>query len=93
LQPEQNTELYRSYGMSDAASGVLRHGGKSPRQAAFFFRNPEVTFLAAQLASLLVRGLLGGTVVGIEPRYRVGSLDCVARLARAAPRRDSQPRS
>jgi hypothetical protein len=65
VQPEHNTTLYRSYVLSDAASGVLRHRGKSPRQPAFFFRNPEVDFQAAQLASLLVlHGLLGGTAVG-----------------------------
>jgi len=76
VQSEQNTKLYRSYVMSDASSVVLRHRGKSPRQAAFFFRNPEVNFQAAQLASVLVlHGLLGGTALGIEPRYRVGSLD------------------
>jgi hypothetical protein len=84
MQPEQSTKLYRSYVMSDAASGVLRHRGKSPRQAAFFFRNPEVNFQAAQLASLLVlHGLLGGTAVGIEPHYRVGSLDSGALFCRA----------
>jgi hypothetical protein len=50
--------------------------GKSPRQAAFFFRNAEVNFQAAQLASLLVLyGLLGGSALGIEPRYQVGSLE------------------
>jgi hypothetical protein len=76
LSDDRIRKLYRSYVMSDAASGVLRHRGKSPRQAAFFFRNPEVNFQAAQLASLLVQhGLLGGTAIGLESRYRVGSLD------------------
>jgi hypothetical protein len=76
LSDDRIRKLYRSYVMSDAAIAVLRHRGKSPRQAAFFFRNPEVSFQAAQLASLLLlHGLLGGTPVGMEPRYRVGSLD------------------
>src|ERR1700679_331064 len=76
LSDDRIRKLYRSYVMSDAPSGVLRHRGKSPRQAAFFFRNPEVSFEAAQLSSLLVlHGLLGGTALGIEPRYRIGSLD------------------
>jgi hypothetical protein len=58
VQPEQNTKLFRSYCHEGAAAVVMRHRGKSPRQAAFFFRNPEVTFYAAQLASLfLVYGL------------------------------------
>jgi hypothetical protein len=83
VQSEHNTKLYRSYVLSDAASGVLRHRGNSPRQAAFF-RNPEVNFQAARLASLLVlHGLLGGTAVGIEPRYRVGSLESGALFCRA----------
>jgi hypothetical protein len=55
---------------------VTRHRGKSPRQAAFFFRNPEVTFHAAQLASLfLIYGLVGAASGGLESHYRVGSLD------------------
>ena len=69
------------------ARRVLRHRGKSPRQAAFFFSNPEVSFQAAQLASLFVlHGLLGGTALGIEPRYRVGSLDSGALFARRSRR-------
>jgi hypothetical protein len=55
---------------------VLRHRGKSPRQAAFFFRNPEVTFHAAQLASLfLIYGLVGAASGGLESHFRVGSLE------------------
>jgi len=34
--------------LHDGARGVLRHRGKSPRQAAFFFKHPEVTFHASQ---------------------------------------------
>jgi hypothetical protein len=36
VQPEQNTKLYRSYVLHQDARSVLRHRGKSPRQAAFF---------------------------------------------------------
>jgi hypothetical protein len=76
LQPEQKTKLYRSYVLHDGARGVLRHRGKSPRQAAFFFRNPEVTFHAAQLASLfLIYGLVGAASSGLESHHRVGSLE------------------
>ena len=39
LSDDRIRKLYRSYVMSDAASSVLRHRGKSPRQAAFFFKN------------------------------------------------------
>ena len=61
-----------------------RHRGKSPRQAAFFFSNPELNFQAAQLASLFVMyGLLCGTDGGLEPRYRLGSLESGALLCQA----------
>jgi hypothetical protein len=76
LQPEHNTKLYRSYVQHSASRAVTRHRGKSPRQAAFFFRNPEVTFHAAQLASLfLIYGLVGTASGGLESHYRVGSLE------------------
>jgi hypothetical protein len=76
VQPEQNTKLYRSYCQLGAPRAVTRHRGKSPRQAAFFFRNPEVTFHAAQLASLfLIYGLVGAARGVLESHYRVGSLE------------------
>jgi len=66
------------------AQHVLRHRGKSPRQAAFFFRNTELNFQSAQLASLfVVFGLLGGTASGLEPQYRVGSLESGTLLCQA----------
>src|ERR1700689_4636371 len=70
--------------MSDAPSGGLRLRGKSPQWGAFFFRNPEMGFHPAQLASLLVlHGLLGGTALAIEPRYRLGSLGSGALFCKA----------
>jgi hypothetical protein len=54
VQSEQNTKLYRGYVLDHDERSVLRHRGKSPRQAAYFFKNPEVTFHAAQLASLFL---------------------------------------
>ncbi|MGC2033685.1 MAG: hypothetical protein WA642_26960 [Steroidobacteraceae bacterium] len=84
MQPEQNTKLYRSYVLDHDPRLVARHRGKSPRQAAFFFRNIELNFQSAQLASLYVMyGLLCGTRAGIEPRYRVGSLESGALLCQA----------
>jgi hypothetical protein len=76
LSDDRIRKAYRSYVMNHDAGTVLRHRGKSPRQAAFFFKNPEVNFQAAQLASLfVVYGLLCGTPVGLESRYRVGSFE------------------
>jgi hypothetical protein len=85
LSGDRIRKLYRSYVMSgDAGGGVLRHRGKSPRQAAFFFRNSELSFQAAQLASLFVMyGLLSATAAGVESRYRVGALDWGALFCRA----------
>ena len=70
--------------MSGETQSVTRHRGRSPRQAAFFFRNPEMNFHAAQLASLfLMYGLVGRGERGLEPRYHLGSLDSGALLCRA----------
>jgi hypothetical protein len=84
LSDDRIRKLYRSYVLDGGAREVLRHRGKSPRQAAFFFRNPELNFQAAQLASLfLLYGLVICNDRGIEPHYRVGSLESGALLCRA----------
>ncbi|MGO9991068.1 MAG: hypothetical protein ACLPTF_00940 [Steroidobacteraceae bacterium] len=84
MQSEQNTKLYRSYVMNHDARRVLRHRGKSPRQAAFFFRNAELNFHGAQLASLfVVYGLLCGSDLELESRYRVGSFESGTLLCQA----------
>jgi len=84
LSDDRIRKLYRSYVMNDAADRVQRHRGKSPRQAAFFFRNPELNFQAAQLASLfVVYGLLHGSERGVESSYRVGSLESGTLLCQA----------
>ena len=84
LSDDRIRKLYRSYVMHHDARLVSRHRGKSPRQAAFFFRNGELNFQSAQLASLYVMyGLLRGTDSGLEPRYRVGSLESGTLLCQA----------
>jgi hypothetical protein len=84
LSDDRIRKLYRSYCHEGAAAVVMRHRGKSPRQAAFFFRKPEVTFHAAQLASLfLIYGLVGAAGGGLESRYRVGSLESGTLLCQA----------
>lgn len=86
LSDDRIRKLYRSYVMQEDAQGksalvVLRHRGKSPRQAAFFFRSPELYFQAANLASLfLLYGLLQVTAHGVESSYRTGSLEAGALL-------------
>jgi hypothetical protein len=84
LSDDRIRKLYRSYVLNSDVCDVTRHRGKSPRQAAFFFRNPELNFQAAQLASLfLMYGLMGAGARGVEPRYHVGSLESGALLCRA----------
>jgi hypothetical protein len=79
LSDDRIRKLYRSYCLEHGASRVLRHRGKSPRQAAFFFRSPELRFHAANLASLfLMYGLLRATPRGVESGFRVGSLEAGA---------------
>jgi|SRR5450432_2641745 Flagellar transcriptional activator (FlhC) len=84
LSDDRIRKLYRSYVMDHDATRVSRHRGKSPRQAAYFFRNVELNFQSAQLASLYVMfGLLCGTHSRLESRYRVGSLDSGTLLCQA----------
>jgi hypothetical protein len=84
LSDDRIRKLYRSYCQDGVSAAVTRHRGKSPRQAAFFFRNPEVTFHAAQLASLfLIYGLVSATSGGLESRYRVGSLESATLVCQA----------
>jgi hypothetical protein len=84
LSDDRIRKLYRSYVMDHDSRRVLRHRGKSPRQAAFFFRNAELNFHAAQLASLfVVYGLLSGFDAELESRYRVGSLESGTLLCQA----------
>lgn len=76
LSDDRIRKLYRSYVLNHDARLVQRHRGKSPRQAAFFFRNAELNFHAAQLASLyVVYGLLFGSDLELRSGYRVGSLE------------------
>ncbi len=84
LSDDRIRKLYRSYVSDHDDGAVTRHRGKSPRQAAYFFRSEELHFQATQLASLyLMHGLLGATLLGVEPRYRVGSIESGALLCRA----------
>ena len=84
LSDDRIRKLYRSYVSSGGAQQVTRHRGKSPRQAAFFFRNPDVQFHAAQLTSLFfMYELVGSAGNRLESLYRVGSLESGALLCRA----------
>ncbi len=84
LSDDRIRKLYRSYVLDHAARRVARHRGKSPRQAAFFFKNAELNFHASQLTSLfVVCGLLHGSDLKLESRYRVGSLESGVLLCQA----------
>jgi hypothetical protein len=84
LSDDRIRKLYRSYVAASGSRRVCRHRGKSPRRIAFFFRSPDHQFHAAQLSSLyLLYGLLCGNFLGVESRYRVGSLESGALLCEA----------
>jgi len=84
LSDDRIRKLYRSYVLASDSNSVVRHRGKSPRQSAFFFRNPELSFQASQLARLFIAyGLLYASGLGLESRYRLGSLDSGALLCQA----------
>lgn len=84
LSDDRIRKLYREYAAHSGPRTVRRHRGKSPRQAAYFFRYSELSFHATQLASLyLMFGLLAGTTSGMESRYKVGSLESGALLCHA----------
>ncbi len=84
LSDDRIRKLYRSYVLNPDARSVRRHRGKSPRQPAFFFRNPELHFQGAQLASLyLIHGLLGGGEIGLESHFRLGSIESGTLLCQA----------
>jgi len=80
LSDDRIRKLYRSYILAQAKTEgghrVRRHRGKSPRQAAYFFRSAELHFQAAQLASLFVtHELLRTSASAIESGYSVGSME------------------
>lgn len=84
LSDDRIRKLYRSYVAERGDRSVQRHRGKSPRQSAYFFRQGEVSFQAAQLASLfVVYGLLAPGTRGVESHYRVGAQDSGRLLCRA----------
>jgi hypothetical protein len=83
LSDDRIRKLYRSYCSEQNTGAISRHRGKSPRQAAFFFRNKEHSFQAAQLASLfLMYGLVSSNGRRLEPCYQVGSLESGRLLCR-----------
>jgi Flagellar transcriptional activator (FlhC) len=84
LSDDRIRKLYRSYCLDHDTNTVLRHRGKSPRQAAFFFKNPDLNFHAAQLASLyFMYGLLQSAAGRIISGFRLGSLESGALLCGA----------
>jgi hypothetical protein len=84
LSDDRIRKLYRTYVANHRGMRVLRHRGKSPRQPAYFFRNSDRSFQAAQLASLyIVFGLLKFSALGIETPCQPGSLNTCLLLCQA----------
>jgi hypothetical protein len=84
LSDDRIRKLYRSYCLERGCEAVLRHRGKSPRQAAYFFASTERSFHAVQLASIFMTyGLLTFDDHGVQGRFRLGSLEAGATLCAA----------
>ena len=84
LSDDRIRKLYRTYVANQGAQRILRHRGKSPRQTAYFFRNADRNFQAAQLASVyIVFGLLNACSLGVESRCELGSLASCLLLCQA----------
>ena len=83
LSDDRIRKLYRTYVATQGAR-VMRHRGKSPRQTAYFFRNSDRHFHAAQLASFYVMlGLLHRSAMGVEARCEPRSLAACLLLCQA----------
>ena len=83
LSDDRIRKLYRTY-VATQGERVLRHRGKSPRQTAYFFRNPDRQFQAAQLASFYIMlGLLRISALGVETRCEPRSLAACLLLCQA----------
>jgi hypothetical protein len=84
LSDDRIRKLYRTYVANQGARRILRHRGKSPRQSAYFFRNADRNFQAAQLASVYIMcGLLTISALGVESRCERGSLASCLLLCQA----------
>jgi hypothetical protein len=81
LTDDRIRKLYRSYVADAGRRDVRRHRGKSPRQNAFFMRNPSIRREAAGLATLLcILGLLrrDGAAAAPMDQLRWGERFCEA---------------
>jgi len=76
LTDDRIRRLYQTYATHMPAVPMRRHRGKSPRQIAFFTRNPRIQFEASLLAGLFVAfGLINAVRNGADP-LGYGSLFC-----------------
>jgi hypothetical protein len=82
LTDDRIRKLYKSYIEHSGDCTLRRHRGKSPRQPAYFTRNPEIRLQTASLASFLCQlGLLQPAEAGAPGdlgRLRWGERFCEA---------------
>jgi hypothetical protein len=83
LTDDRIRKLYRNYLTQPGTTGVVRHRGKSPQQAAFFTRNPRMREETAVLASVcyLLGVMPGGRIVDAQrslPSVQRGEALCEA---------------
>jgi hypothetical protein len=79
LTDDRIRRLYQTYATHMPSVPMRRHRGKSPRQIAFFTRNPRVQFESSLLASVLIAfGLVQGMRPSEAQALKYGSLFCDA---------------
>ncbi len=79
LTDDRIRRLYQTYATHMPTVPMRRHRGKSPRQIAFFTRNPRVQFEASLLASVFIAfGLVRETCPSNANALRYGALFCDA---------------
>lgn len=79
LTDDRIRRLYQTYATHSSSIPVRRHRGKSPRQIAFFTRNPRVQFEASLLASMFTAfGLLDSAHREAADPLTYGELFCDA---------------
>lgn len=78
LTDDRIRRLYRSYAAHVSSIPVRRHRGKSPRQIAYFMRNPRVQFESSLLASLFAAFGLLSVARPVANRLAYAELFCDA---------------
>jgi hypothetical protein len=78
LTDDRIRKLYRTYLLEADGKGVIRHRGKSPRQASFFLRSQRMRRESAVFASV---SSLFGLISPAEARWAAAAVDATHEVA------------